>query len=52
MDEREKMKSFDGSVITIYRYMLNMDEKRLREYDAVIVDEDIIFKSIIYITSG
>jgi hypothetical protein len=47
MEEREKIKDFDGSVITTHRYLLNMDEKRLREFDAVIIDEDIIFKSIV-----
>lgn len=45
--ERDKLKKFGGSVITTHRYLLNMDEKRLREYDAVIIDEDIIFKSVI-----
>ena len=47
MEEREALKSWEGSVITTHRYLLNMDEKRLREYDAVIIDEDIIFKSVI-----
>lgn len=46
-DERERLKKFGGSLITTHRYLLNMDEKRLREYDAVIIDEDIIFKSVI-----
>lgn len=45
--KREKLKAFDGNVITTHRYLLNMDEKALREYDAVIIDEDIIFKSVI-----
>lgn len=47
MEERGKLRIFKGSVITTHRYLLNMDEERLREYDAVIVDEDIIFKSVI-----
>lgn len=47
LNQREKLKNFDGSIITTHRYLLNMDEKRLREFDAVIIDEDIIFKSII-----
>ena len=47
MDVREKLKSFAGSVITTHRYLLNMDEKRLGDYDAVIIDEDIVFKSVI-----
>jgi hypothetical protein len=44
---REELKTFEGSIITTHRYLLNMDEKRLREYDAIIIDEDIIFKSVI-----
>jgi hypothetical protein len=47
METREQLKTFEGSLITTHRYLLNMDKKRLSEYDAVIVDEDIIFKSII-----
>lgn len=46
-ESREKLKTFKGSVITTHRYLLNMDEKRLKEYNAIIIDEDIIFKSII-----
>ena len=46
-NEREKLKKFKGSVITTHRYLMSMNEKRLSEYDAVIVDEDIIFKSVI-----
>lgn len=44
---RNKLKTFNGSVITTHRYLLNMDKKRLDEYNAIIIDEDIIFKSII-----
>lgn len=47
MEEREALKNWNGSVITTHRYLLNMDEKRLRDYDAVIIDEDIIFKSVL-----
>lgn len=47
MKEREALRNFKGSVITTHRYLLNMDEKRLKEFDATIIDEDIIFKSII-----
>jgi hypothetical protein len=47
MEARERLKTCEGSVITTQRYLLNMDEKRIREYDAVIVDEDPIFKSVI-----
>ena len=47
MKEREEIKKFDGCIITTHRYLLNMDEKRLQEYDAIIIDEDILFKSVI-----
>lgn len=47
MKEREALRNFKGNVITTHRYLLNMDEKRLKEFDAIIIDEDIIFKSII-----
>lgn len=47
MQQREALRNFKGNVVTTHRYLLNMDEKRLREYDAIIIDEDIIFKSII-----
>lgn len=47
IEEREALKNWNGSVITTHRYLFSMDEKRLREYDAVIIDEDIIFKSIL-----
>lgn len=47
MKKREKLMNFRGSVITTHRYLLNMEEERLMEYGAVIIDEDIIFKSVI-----
>ena len=47
MKEREALKNFKGSVITTHRYLLSMDEERLKAFDAIIIDEDIIFKSII-----
>lgn len=47
LEEREKLKSFDDSVITTHRYLMSMTEKRQREFDAVIIDEDVILKSII-----
>ena len=47
LEDRERLKSFDGSVITTHRYLLNMDEKKLKEFDTTIIDEDIIFKSIV-----
>lgn len=47
MEKREKLKTFKGSIITTHRYLLSMDKDRLSDYDAIIIDEDIIFKSII-----
>lgn len=47
MEERRELRTYGGNVITTHRYLLNMDEERLMEYDAVIIDEDIIFKSVI-----
>lgn len=47
MEQREKVKQFHGSLITTHRYMLMMDEERLGEFDACIIDEDIFFKSMI-----
>ncbi len=47
LEKCKKLKTFEGSLITTHRYLLNMDEKKLKEYDAVVIDEDIIFKSII-----
>lgn len=47
MEERNVLRKFKGSVITTHRYLLNMDEERLNAFDAIIIDEDILFKSII-----
>lgn len=47
MEQREKLKTWKGCVITTHRYLLSMDKARLDEFDADIIDEDIIFKSII-----
>lgn len=47
LKERDALKCWDGNVITTHRYLLSMDEKQMKEYDAIIIDEDIIFKSII-----
>jgi len=45
--ERQALEGFDGSVITTHRKLLTLDVNTLQQYDAVIVDEDIIMKSII-----
>jgi len=47
INKHGKLKFYQGNLITTHRYLLNMSEKRLQEYDAIIIDEDIIFKSII-----
>ena len=47
MKEREKLKTWDGCVVTTHRYLLSMDKERLDEFDSIIIDEDILFKSII-----
>lgn len=47
MKKRQKLKTWDGCVITTHRYLLSMDKERLDEFDSIIVDEDILFKSII-----
>lgn len=47
MEQREKLRTWHGSVVTTHRYLLSMDDERLGEFDSIIIDEDIIFKSII-----
>ena len=47
MNEREALRNYHGSLVTTQRYMLTMDENRLQEFDVVISDEDILFKSVI-----
>ena len=47
MEEREKTKTWEGCIITTHRYLLNMDKKNLDAFDSIIIDEDIIFKSVI-----
>lgn len=47
IDKRNEVKKYDGNVITTHRYLLNMDRRRLSKYDAIIIDEDIIYKSVI-----
>ena len=47
VEKREKLKTFNGCVITTHRYLLTMNKQRLAEYDTIIIDEDIIFKSIV-----
>ncbi len=47
MRKRDKLKTWKGCIVTTHRYLLNMDIDRLNEFDSIIIDEDIIFKSII-----
>lgn len=47
MKKREKLKTWDGCVITTHRYLLSMEKERLDGFDSIIIDEDILFKSII-----
>lgn len=47
MKKREKLKTWDGCVITTHRYLLSMEKERLDGFDSITIDEDILFKSII-----
>lgn len=47
MMKREKLKEWKGCVITTHRYLLSMDKNRLDVFDAIIIDEDIVFKSVV-----
>lgn len=47
MERKERVRKSKGCLITTHRYMLTMDEERLSEFDTIIIDEDIIFKTII-----
>lgn len=46
MEQKETVRKSKGCLITTHRYMLTMDKRRLNEFDTVIIDEDILFKSI------
>lgn len=43
----DKVKTFGGHVITTHRRFMNMTEEILKGFDVIMIDEDIIFKSII-----
>ncbi|HBA49432.1 MAG TPA: hypothetical protein DCZ91_16880 [Lachnospiraceae bacterium] len=45
--KRRELRKWDKSLITTHRYLLSMDKKKLDKFDFIIIDEDIIFKSII-----
>jgi len=46
LQQQQKYEEHSGHTITTHRRFLNMSEKALAEYDAVIIDEDIILGSI------
>ncbi len=47
LEERKKIQKWKGCIITTHRYLLNMDKRKLDAFDFIIIDEDIIFKSVI-----
>lgn len=47
MEQRDRAYNAKGNVITTHRYMLSMDSDKIDQFDVVIVDEDIIFKSVV-----
>nr|WP_300893193.1 hypothetical protein [uncultured Acetatifactor sp.] len=47
IEKRKELKEWDKSLITTHRYLLSMDKKKLDKFDFIIIDEDIIFKSIV-----
>lgn len=47
MKERSELKYYHGNLITTHRYLLTMDRDRLNDFDAIIIDEDILFKSVL-----
>lgn len=47
LKKKNNLQNFKGCVVTTHRYLLTMKENRLNEFDSIIVDEDIIFKSVL-----
>jgi hypothetical protein len=47
LNKLEKFKTIDSHVITTHRRLLHMDNETLSKFDVIIIDEDIILKSII-----
>ena len=47
LDDLDKFQNHEGHVITTHKKLLTLDEKTLSKYDVVLIDEDIILKSII-----
>lgn len=46
-EKRKELMNYYGNVITTHKYLLSMDKNRLNKFDCIIIDEDIIFKSVI-----
>ena len=47
LKEKRKFETCGGHVITTHRKLLSMDEKILKKFDVIIIDEDIVLKSVI-----
>jgi len=47
MNDMKKFKDFNGHAIITHRRLLYLSETILKKYDAVIIDEDILYKSIV-----
>lgn len=43
----KECENFDGHVITTHKRLQNLDVRILRKYDVIIIDEDILYNSII-----
>lgn len=46
IEDRKKLMTFKGSVITTHKYLLNMDAKMLNKYDAIIATTNIKRRSV------
>lgn len=44
--QKQELKKFKGAVVTTHRYLSMCDEKWLRKFDNIIVDEDILYKLV------
>jgi len=47
MEDMETFENFDGHVIVTHRRLMHLKENILRKYAAAIIDEDVIYKSIV-----
>lgn len=47
LDKLKKFEEYEGHTVTTHRKFLNMDKNNLNKYNTIIIDEDIIFSSII-----